>query len=97
MPPALAHWAAGADLRTPPVGLSLAVRQYLTRLPSLDAASRQRLGELLANRLSEYVAPPPPPGTQSWDFLAAVAAAHRERDLARLRRDETLRARLTDR
>jgi uncharacterized RDD family membrane protein YckC len=97
MPPALAHWAAGADLRTPPVGLSLAVRQYLTRLPSLDAASRQRLGELLANRLSEYVAPPPPPGTHSWDFLAAVAAAHRERDLARLRRDETLRARLTDR
>jgi uncharacterized RDD family membrane protein YckC len=97
MPPALAHWAAAADLRTPPVGLSLAVRQYLARLATLDPASRQRIGELLANRMSEYVAPPPPPGTQSWDFLAAVSAAHRERDLARLRRDEKLRARLTAR
>lgn len=97
MPPALAHWAASADLRTPPVGLSLAMRQYLSRLPSLDPTSRQRIGELLADRLAEYVAPPPPPGTLSWDFLAAVSAARRERDLARLHRDETLRARLTDR
>ena len=30
MPPALAPWAQAADLRTPPVGLALAVRQYLT-------------------------------------------------------------------
>jgi hypothetical protein len=97
MPPALASWAAAADLRTPPVGLGIAVRQYLTRLPTLDPASRQRVGELLANQLSAYVAPPPPPGTQPWDFLAAVAAVRRDRDLARLRRDEALRARLTAR
>jgi hypothetical protein len=97
MPPALAHWAAAADLRTPPVGLSLAIRQYLTRLPTLDPASRQRIGELLATRLAAYVAPAPPPGTQPWDFLAAVGAALRERDLARLHRDDTLRARLTAR
>lgn len=97
MPPALAHWAGAADLGTPPVGLGLAIRQYLSRLPTLDPASRQRIGELLANRLSAYVAPPPPPATQPWDFLAAVSAARRERDLARLRRDETLRARLTAR
>jgi uncharacterized RDD family membrane protein YckC len=97
MPPSLAQWAGSADLRTPPVGLALAVRQYLGRLPTLDPASRQRLGELLADRLTAYVAPPPPPGTQPWDFLAAVAATLRDRDLARLRRDETLRARLTAR
>jgi uncharacterized RDD family membrane protein YckC len=97
MPSALASWAAHADLGTPPVGLSLAIRQYLTRLSALDPAARQRMGELLANRLSAYVAPPPPPGTQPWDFLAAVAATRRERDLARLHRDETLRARLTAR
>jgi uncharacterized RDD family membrane protein YckC len=97
MPPALAHWASAADLRTPPVGLSLAVRQYLSRLPTLDPASRQRIGDLLATRLAAYVAPPPPPGTPPWDFLAAVGAALRERDLARLHRDETLRARLTAR
>ncbi len=97
MPPALAAWAAAADLTTPPVGLSLAVRQYLGRLPTLDAASRERLGAMLATRMTAYVAPPPPPGTTAWDFLAAVAATRRERDLARLRRDETLRARLTSR
>ncbi len=97
MPPALAQWAATADLSTPPVGLALATRQYLARLATLDPTSRQRIGELLANRASAYVAPPPPPGTQPWDFLSAVAAARRDRDLARLRRDETLRARLVER
>jgi uncharacterized RDD family membrane protein YckC len=97
MPPALARWAATADLRSPPVGLALAVRQYLARLPTLDTASRERIGGLLATQLSAYVAPPPPTGTPPWDFLAAAAAARRDRDLARLHRDESLRARLVAR
>lgn len=97
MPPALARWAASADLGAPPVELVLAARQYLVRLPSLDPATRQRLGDALATRLTPYVAPPPPPGTTSWDFLAAVLASRRDRDLARLHRDETLRTRLLDR
>jgi uncharacterized RDD family membrane protein YckC len=97
MPPVLATWADSADLGTPPVGLALAVRQYLARLPTIDPASRQRLGDELAIRMSAYVAPPPPPGTTSWDYLAAVSAARRDRDLTRLRRDETLRSRLTGR
>jgi uncharacterized RDD family membrane protein YckC len=97
MPPALAQWAASADFRTPPVGLGLAIRQYLGRLPGLDPSARERMGVLLADRLSAYVAPPPPAGTAPWDFLAAVGAALRERDLARLHRDETLRARLVER
>jgi uncharacterized RDD family membrane protein YckC len=97
MPPALARWAAAADLSTPPVGLALAVRQYLARLPALDPANRERLGDLLATRMAAYVAPPPPPGTTSWDYLAAVSCARRDRDLARLHRDDSLRARLTAR
>jgi uncharacterized RDD family membrane protein YckC len=97
MPPHLAAWAAAADLRALPVGLALAVRQYLSRLATLDPASRQRLGEMLAARVSSYVAPPPPPGTTPWDFLAAAGAARRERELARLRRDEEMRARLVER
>jgi hypothetical protein len=52
---------------------------------------------MLATRVAPYVAPPPPPGTTPWDFLAAIAATRRERDLARLRRDETMRARLVER
>jgi uncharacterized RDD family membrane protein YckC len=97
MPQALAGWAARADLRTPPVGLTLATRQFLHRLPALDPASRDRVGAMLADRMSDYVAPPPPPGTTSWDFLAAMAAARRDRDLDRLRRDSALRARLARR
>jgi uncharacterized RDD family membrane protein YckC len=97
MPAHLARWATTADLRSPPVGLALAVRQYLARLPALDQATRVRLGEMLAHRMAEYVAPPPPPGTTPWDYLAAVNAARRDRDLARLRRDDALRARLTAR
>ena len=38
-----------------------------------------------------------PPGTTSWDFLAAVLATRRDRDLARLHRDESLRTRLLQR
>jgi uncharacterized RDD family membrane protein YckC len=95
MPHALAGWASSADVGAPPVGLALAVRQYLARVPTLDPASRQRLGDMLATRMAEYVAPPPPPGTTPWDFLAAVSATRRDRDLARLRRDDALRAQLT--
>jgi hypothetical protein len=97
MPRHLAAWAQQADLRTPPVGLALATRQYLARLPALDADSRRRIGELLADQMAAYAAPPPPPGTESWDFLAAVSASRRERDLARLQRDQSLRARLAPR
>jgi uncharacterized RDD family membrane protein YckC len=97
MPAHHTQWASAADLRSPPVGLALAVRQYLARMPALDPASRARLGEMLADRMSEYVAPPPPLGTTPWDYLAAVNAARRERDLVRLRRHEALRARLTTR
>ena len=61
------------------------------------ASGRERLGDLLATRMAAYVAPPPPPGTTSWDYLAAVSCARRERDLARLHRDDSLRARLTAR
>jgi uncharacterized RDD family membrane protein YckC len=97
MPAGLVAWATAADLSPPPVGLSLAVRQYLGRLPVLDPASRDRLGSMLAEQMSAYVAPPPPPGTTSWDYLAAVSASRRERDMARLHREESLRVRLSPR
>jgi uncharacterized RDD family membrane protein YckC len=97
MPPMLAGWAGSVDVRTPPVGLALAIRQYLSRLHTLDPVARERMGVLLADRLSAYVAPPPPPGTTPWDFIAAVSATLRDRDLARLQRDESLRARLVAR
>lgn len=94
MPPPLAAWAATADMTTLPTGLALAVRQFLGRLPQLDAASRATIGHRLATAVSEHVAPPPPPGTPPEAFLAAVVAARRDRDAARLAREADLRRRL---
>lgn len=95
MPPQLASWARHADLAALPTGLALAVRQFLGRLPSIDPAARATIGGRLAEAVSEYVAPPPPPGTPPEAFLAAVIAARRDRDAARLAREADLRRRLT--
>jgi uncharacterized RDD family membrane protein YckC len=97
MPPQLAAWARTADMTALPTGLALAVRQYLGRAAGLDPASRTGVGERLADQVARHVAPPPPPGTGAEAFLAAVVASRRERDLARLGREESLRARLVRR
>ena len=94
MPPQLAAWARRTDLGTLPTGTALAVRQYLGRLPTLDPASRERIGRLLLADVLPHVAPAPPPGAPPEQVLGAIIAERRERDLARLRRDEDLRARL---
>ncbi len=95
MPPALAGWAQGADIAALPTGLAMAVRRFLGRAFEIDPATRQALGTRLADEVSRYVAPLPPPGTPPEAFLAAVVAARRDRDAARLARERSLRARLT--
>jgi uncharacterized RDD family membrane protein YckC len=97
MPPHLAAWAAGADVASLPVGLALAVRQYLGRAAALDPVSRASVGGRLATEVGTHLAPPPPPGTSADDLLAAVVATRRERDLERLRRQGEARRRLTAR
>ncbi len=95
MPPHLAAWAQRADVTSLPTGLSLAVRQYLGRLPTIDPGSRATIGARLADEVLKYVAPAPPPRTAPEDFLAAVIATRRERDQRRLRRESEFRNRLT--
>ena len=97
MPPPLAAWARSADMASLPTGLALAVRQFLGRLPAIDAASRTSIGTRLAEQVSQYVAPAPPPGTPPEAYLAAVVASRRERDQARLAREADVRRRLTAR
>lgn len=97
MPAPLAAWAAAADMAALPTGLALAVRQFLGRLPQIDPASRADLGNRLAQAVCEYVAPAPPPGTPPEAYLAAVLAARRDRDAARLSREAALRRRLAGR
>lgn len=94
MPPALASWARRTDLGTLPTGTALAVRQFLGRLPTLDPVSRDRVGRALLADVLPHVAPAPPAGAPPELVLAAIIAERRERDLARLRRDEDLRTRL---
>jgi hypothetical protein len=97
MPPPLASWARSADIASLPTGLALAVRQFLGRLPTLDPQARATIGTRLADQVSQYVAPAPPPGTPPEAYLAAVIASRRERDQARLGREAELRRRLTAR
>jgi uncharacterized RDD family membrane protein YckC len=94
MPPGLAHWASRADLASLPTGLALAVRQYVARLATLDPHTRQRVGGALLAEVRPYVAPAPPADAPPDLVLAAVIAARRDRDFARLRREDELRARL---
>ena len=97
MPRHLAGWAASADIASLPPGLALGVRQYLGRAAALDPVSRTTVGAQLADQVSVHVAPLPPAGTLPEDFLAAVLATRRDRDMARLRRQGDFRDRLVAR
>jgi len=97
MPPPLAHWARTADVASLPTGLALAVRRLLSRSHEVTPESTARIAHDLAAQVRRHVAPPPPPGTPDLDLLAAVVATRRERDHARLGREEALRQRLTTR
>lgn len=94
MPPALAAWAAGADLGALPPGLAIAVRQFLGRAPGLAPTSRHELGQQLLRAVLPHVSPPPPPGVHAEYILAAVIADRRRRDAQRLEREDAQRARL---
>jgi len=90
MPPELAQWAAGTDLRALPGDLSLTARTFLQRASSLMPASRHQLGLELASQVQEYVSPPPPAGTHPERFLAAVLTERRNRELVLESRDRRL-------
>ena len=90
MPPELAGWAAGTDLRALPGGLSLTARTFLQRASSMDAGYRSHLGLDLASQVQAYVSPPPPAGTHPERFLAAVLTERRNRELVLATRDRRL-------
>ncbi|WP_370249402.1 RDD family protein [Nocardioides sp.] len=94
MPPHLASWAAGADVARLPVPLALAVRQFLGRAPELMPGARWEVAVRLAERVAPFVAPAPPAGTHPEDLLRAVIATRRDRDAARLAREDAVRRRL---
>jgi len=85
-PPHLAAWARQADVARLPDGLALTVRQFLHRAPRLHPASRVDLGTRLTAEVGRYVQPGPPPWTHPEDFLAAVLAERRRREVEALAR-----------
>jgi uncharacterized RDD family membrane protein YckC len=89
MPPELARWAHGADIRRLPDGLALRARQLLGRAATLHPASRARLGQEIAAELEPYVAPGPPLGTHPERFIAAVLAERRDREYRHLQAEAT--------
>src|SRR5919112_393094 len=52
--------------------------------PRMSPLSRSGMAAALATEMSGYVAPSPPPGTTPDDYLAAVLAERRTRELRRL-------------
>ncbi len=93
MPPELAQWAQTADIAGLPVPLTVAARSFLARRDSLTPAARQQIGTQLAGQMVQFVAPSPPTSNPE-AVLCAVLAARRERDAARIARDQRLRDRI---
>jgi uncharacterized RDD family membrane protein YckC len=83
MPPALAGWAATADVARMPDGLARRVSQFLTQAPRLIPAARVRLGAELTAEVSRYVSSVPV--ADPLELLTAVAVVRREREAAALR------------
>ncbi len=83
-PPALAAWAAGADVGRLPDELALAARRFLGRAGAMHPESRARTATDLATRVSAHVAPTPPGPTAPEAFLAAVLTERGRRTAARL-------------
>ncbi|WP_127131883.1 RDD family protein [Georgenia sp. SYP-B2076] len=82
MPPELAGWARGADIRALPNGLGLAARQFLSRMSRMTPQARAEMGTRLAAQVEPYVSPPAPWGTSPERFLAAVLVSRRDREYA---------------
>ena len=94
MPVQLLQWARSADIAPLPSGLTVAVRQFLSRAPGLSPQSRHTIGVDLLRSTLPHVSPPPPGGLHPEVVLSAVVAERRHRDLDRLWREERLRARV---
>ncbi|MGN0063712.1 MAG: RDD family protein [Nocardioides sp.] len=95
VPGPLRAWAAQADIAPLPTALALQVRQFVQRAHGLTPSSRVTVGQRLAASVAPLVSPPPPPGTPTEAFLAAVIGERRRRDQLRLQREAALRARLS--
>ncbi|HKS02149.1 MAG TPA: RDD family protein [Arthrobacter sp.] len=80
----LAAWAGAADIGRIPDALGRRAALFMRQAPRMSPLSRSGMAAALATEVSGYVAPSPPPGTTPDDYLAAVLAERRSRELRRL-------------
>jgi uncharacterized RDD family membrane protein YckC len=84
VPPRLQSWASAADIGRIPDATARRASQFLRQANRMAPLSRAGMAGSIATELAAHVAPPPPAGTTPGDYLAAVVAERRSRDLARL-------------
>jgi uncharacterized RDD family membrane protein YckC len=79
IPPSLATWALTADVGRLPNRLVLRMAAFLRQAPRLTPTTRALYGSQLAGEASLWVSPIPPANSE--EFLAAVLAVRRNREL----------------
>ena len=84
VPARLRSWASAADIGRIPDATARRASQFTRQAGRMAPLSRAAMAESIATELSAHVAPPPPAGTSPDDYLAAVVAERRNRELARL-------------
>lgn len=90
LPPALAAWAATAELSGLTDATAETARQYLSRYCDFTPATRDEFGRRIAAAVAAQVTPPPPAGASPPDYLSAVLAERRDRAHARMAGQATL-------
>lgn len=85
MPPSLAWWASSLQLSGLGPEQAELARQFLSRAPQLDPATRDQMAYRIAGDVVARISPPPPPGVPPQFVLAAVLAERHRRELERLR------------
>ena len=78
MPPALATWAATADVARMPDGVARRVSRFLAHATTLTPQARAAFGAQLAAEVARYVSPVPEASAE--EFLAAASVLRRDRE-----------------
>ena len=82
----LADWAARLELGRVPQELLTAARHFVQRRDGLLLHPRTSIAHDLAQQIYARISPPPPETLEPEDFLIAVVAERRRRELARVSR-----------
>lgn len=84
IPPGLHAWARTADIGRIPDATARRASQFIRQAGRMAPLSRAGMAASIATELAAHVAPGPPPGTGPDDYLAAVVAERRNRELTKL-------------